>query len=227
MIVRLGMAPRRDGLSFTDFQEHWRTSHADVVSLLPGLRRYQQFHAVLQDGRPLLDYPGFDACSALRFDSLEQMDAAFAAPHFLQAVQADEQEFVDKARFQGAVGRWVPDADAELGELGPVQVLTLLVAESGALPAELAARLAGAGDPGAALAAGSIVVDAAAHEGRFPAAADVVRVVGYPNVASALAGAALTRSAAGAAQVVGEHLAHAVDVPIRAADLTPTEGVGA
>ena len=44
--------------------------------------------------------------------------------------------------------------------------------------------------------------------------ADVVRVVGYPDVPSALAGAEATRQAAGAAQLIGEHLARVVDVPV-------------
>ena len=214
MIVRLGMAPRRDGLDFQEFQEHWRTSHADAVSHLPGLRRYQQFHAVLQGGRPVLPYPGFDACSALRFPTVEAMDAAFASEEFLGAVQADEAEFVDKTRFQGVVGTWRPDSDADLGASGPVQVLSLLVAEPGVSPEELADRLVGSAS---AETAGAIVADHTAHDGRFPICADVVRVVGYADRASAVAGAEATRRAAGPAQIIGEHLARSVDVPLGAA----------
>lgn len=208
MIVRLGTAPRREGLDFEAFQHHWRTSHADVVSHLPGLRRYQQFHAVLESGQPLLPYPGFDACSALVFDSAEAMDDAFASPEFLQAVTADEAEFVDKTHFRGVVGTWRPDVSSVLGESGPVQVLTLLRAEPGTSPSELAERLAAASD------GGSIVADHAVHEGRFPVTADVVRVVGYPDVAAALQGAEATRRSAGTADVMGEHLARVVDVPV-------------
>ena len=115
MIVRLGTAPRIDDLDFEGFQQHWRTSHADVVSRMPGLRRYQQFHAVLEGGEPVLPYPGFDACSALQFDTVEAMDAAFASAAFLESVQADEKEFVDKTRFRGGVGTGRPDVIAGLG----------------------------------------------------------------------------------------------------------------
>lgn len=219
MIVRLGTAPRRAGLDFEGFQHHWRTSHADVVSHLPGLRRYQQFHAVLEDGRPLLPYPGFDACSALRFDSAEAMDDAFASPEFLRSVTADEAEFVDKTHFRGVVGTWRPDASADLGADGAVQLLTLLRAESGITPADLAERLAAAG----AGTGGSIVADHAAHEGRFPVAADVVRVDGYDTVAAALDGAALVRRSAGPAEVVGAHLARIVDVPLGTDASQPTK----
>lgn len=211
MIIRLGMAPRREGLDFEEFQRHWRTSHADVVSNLPGLRRYQQFHAVLDDGQPLRPYPGFDACSALRFDTAEAMDAAFESAEFVNAVVADEAEFVDKTRFLGVVGSWRPDSGADLGSEGPIQVLTLVTAESGTSPQKLAGRLS-AGPAG--MSSGAIVADRAVHAGRFPVAADVVRVVGYGDIASALHGAAATRDAAGTAQIVGEHLAQIVDVPL-------------
>ncbi len=211
MIIRLGMAPRRDGLSFEEFQSHWSTSHADVVSHLPGLRRYQQFHAVLDGGRPLLPYPGFDACSALRFDTAAAMDAAFESEEFVDAVVADEAAFVDKTRFQGVVGSWHADVGSDLGSGGSVYVVTLMAAEPGRSPAELADRLA-RGSHG--VSAGAIITDRSAHAGRFPVTADLVRVVGYEDVPSALEGARDTRDGAGAAQIIGEHLAQIVDVPL-------------
>lgn len=212
MIVRLGTAPRRAGLDFEGFQQHWRTSHADVVSHLPRLRRYQQFHAVLETGRPLLDYPGFDACSALEFDSAEAMDQAFDSAEFRDAVTNDEAEFVDKTRFRGIVGAWRPDASVALGEGGPVQVLTLLRAAPGESPEELAERLAASSDDPSR--AGSIVADHSLHDGRFPVTADVVRVVGFDDAAAAIQGAAATRQHVGTADIIGEHLAHVVDVPL-------------
>ena len=211
MIIRLGMAPRREGLDFEEFQRHWRTSHADVVSYLPGLRRYQQFHAALDGGKPLLPYPGFDACSALRFDTADAMEAAFESDEFVNAVVADEAEFVDKTRFQCVVGAWRADNDADLGFAGPVHVLTLMTAEPGTSPDELAGRFSGVPH---GTSAGAIVADHDVHAGRFPVAADVVRIVGYADIASALDGAEATRDVAGPARIVGEHLARVVDVPL-------------
>lgn len=212
MIVRLGTAPRRDGLTPEQFQHHWRTSHADVVSTMPGLRRYQQMHAVLAEGEPMLPDPGFDACSLLRFDSVAGMDAAFASPQFLEAVQDDEAEFVDKSRFRGVMGTWSAPDLAELDDLGEVLVLTLWRADDGTTARELADRLRGAVDG----PSGAIVADPDAHATRFPAMADVVTVAGYPDPAAAAAGAARTRGADVPAQVVGEHLARVVDVPVGA-----------
>lgn len=222
MIVRLGTAPRIPSLDFEQFQEHWRTSHADVVSLLPGLRRYQQFHAVLHDARPVLPYPGFDACSALQFDDVDQMDAAFASDTFQQAVKSDEAEFVDKTLFRGVVGHWRPDGDADLGSGGPVVALTFLNAEPGVTAEHLADRLAGGRDE-SAQGAGSIVADPALHAGRFAPMASVVRVVSHPDVESAQRGVEATRAAAGQAEVIGTHVARIVDVPVGTSAGRPIE----
>ena len=99
VIVRMGMAPREASLDYEGLQAHWRSEHADLASQLDGLRSYVQNHAVLEHGRPLFPYVGFDACSELEWDSLEAMDAAFASEHYRRAVVADEHSLIDKSRF--------------------------------------------------------------------------------------------------------------------------------
>src|SRR5215475_6494143 len=99
MIVRVGMAPRESSLGFAEFQAHWANEHGTLAATLAGLRSYVQNHAVLAGGRPLLPYPGFDACSELTFDSLEAMDEAFESDHYRQNVTADEKELIDRSRF--------------------------------------------------------------------------------------------------------------------------------
>jgi uncharacterized protein (TIGR02118 family) len=93
------MAPRLASMTVEQFQDHWRTSHADAAGQIPGTRRYIQNHAVLEGGALTLPYPGFDACSELDFDSVAAMDEGFASETYQQAVQADEKAFVDKTRF--------------------------------------------------------------------------------------------------------------------------------
>ena len=95
----MGMAPREASLDYEGLQAHWRSEHADLASQLDGLRSYVQNHAVLEHGRPLFPYVGFDACSELEWDSLEAMDAAFASEHYQRAVVADEHSLIDKSRF--------------------------------------------------------------------------------------------------------------------------------
>mgnify|MGYP001552065965 FL=1 len=104
MIIRFGMAPRLRELSPEAALEHWRTSHADAAGAIPGLRSYIQFHPVLEDGHPLLPYPGFDACSMLDFDSVEAMDEGFASETYRSSVRADEDRFIEKARFASMLG---------------------------------------------------------------------------------------------------------------------------
>jgi len=99
MITRFGMAPRSKGMSVEAFRHHWRTAHADAAGQIPGVLRYTQNHSLLEDGRYLLGYPGFDACSELDFESVAAMDAGFASDTYATVVRNDENEFVDKTRF--------------------------------------------------------------------------------------------------------------------------------
>lgn len=99
MVLRIGFAPRRRGMSTEQFVSHWRTEHADAAARLPGLQRYVQLHPVLVDGVHALGHPGFDACSMLEFADLAAMDSAFASRAYLDAVVADEARLIDKRRF--------------------------------------------------------------------------------------------------------------------------------
>jgi uncharacterized protein (TIGR02118 family) len=100
VILRIGFAPRRPGMSTSQFLQHWRSDHADAAARLPGLQRYVQLHPVLRDNDVhALGHPGFDACSILEFADLDSMDAAFASPEYHRAVATDEARFVDKDRF--------------------------------------------------------------------------------------------------------------------------------
>lgn len=135
MITRIGMAPRLETMTVSDFQEHWRTSHADAAGTIPGLRRYIQNHAVLKDGASILPYPGFDACSELDFDSLGDMDDGFASDSYQQAVKADERAFVDKSRFSLMVTHRECVIDGP--DLEGVKLITFFRAHSGSGPDEL------------------------------------------------------------------------------------------
>lgn len=123
MLTRIGMAPRRAGLTTTAFVDHWRSAHADAAGAIPGLRGYVQLHPVLVDGRRPFPYLGVDACSLLDFDTVAEMEAGFASAHYQGAVRADEEQLVDKSGFsvmltEAARHRPVPD--------GAVAVATLL-----------------------------------------------------------------------------------------------------
>jgi uncharacterized protein (TIGR02118 family) len=220
-IVRVGMAPRAAGTTHAAFAAHWRTAHADAASQLPGLRGYVQNHAVLRDGRPLLPYPGFDACSELLFDDLAAMDAAFESETFRTTVQDDERGFVDKTQFTGLIARRRVLLDAPARE-DDVKLLTLWRPAPGRTAAELTDALARtAANDGArpALRRREQLVEVdGAHAGRWPAACSVIDVEVFGDVEEALAGLAGAaadsplRDLAGIGQAVGRHLARAVTV---------------
>jgi uncharacterized protein (TIGR02118 family) len=189
MITRVGMAPRAAGLSYTSFQEHWRSEHAGLAGEIPGLRSYVQNHAVLEDGRPLFAYPGFDACSELEFDTLATMDDGFASEHYREAVTADEHALIDKSRFGMILTERRVLVDGEPGE-GAVKLLTFLPLHPGSTRQALSARLAG---PYREIVAAArplrheqLLEIQGAHEGRIPAVAAAVDVLWFPHPADAL-----------------------------------------
>jgi EthD domain len=98
VITRFGLAPRLNGLDIEDFQIHWRGVHGPLVAKLRGLRRNWQCHAVLQEGKPLLAWAGFDACSEMDFDDVSGMLAAFSAEHYPRDLKSDSAYLVDMSK---------------------------------------------------------------------------------------------------------------------------------
>lgn len=180
MIVRVGFAPRAPGLGYEAFAEHWRTRHADLAAELEGLRGYVQNHAVLDHGWPLFPYVGFDACSELQWESLEEMDAAFASEHYRQAVVADEHELIDKSRFGLLLAERRVLVDGDVPD-DAVKLLTFLPVDRRSTPEELAEALAGTYREIAAEAGPlrheQLLELPGAHAGRIPAIFQAVDVL--------------------------------------------------
>jgi uncharacterized protein (TIGR02118 family) len=183
------MAPRAAGLSYTAAQEHWRNEHAYLAGQLPGLRGYVQNHAVLAEGRPLLPYPGFDACSELEFDSLGAMDEAFASEHYRQAVVADEHSLIDKSRFALILTERRVLADGDVGS-GAVKLLTFLPLDPRSTRPALDERLAGpyreiVAEAGP-LRHEQLLEIPGAHDGRLPAVSAAVDILWFSTPEKAL-----------------------------------------
>lgn len=202
MITRLGMAPRLAGTTVEQFQEHWRTAHGDVAGQIPNLRGYVQFHAVLRAGAPVFGYPGFDACSALEFDSVGAMDEGFASPTYQQAVRADEDTFVDKSGFSMALGTRTVVVD---GDPGPdaLVLLTLRRHHPAATREDLLAALTGPYADAVAAAAPlryeQLLPTGAQRSGRETAACDAVELRWFPDLAAVTADTGAERALAGVA----------------------------
>jgi uncharacterized protein (TIGR02118 family) len=85
---------RRDGMAIDEFQGYWRDRHPEVVTRLPGIRRYVQSHtraAAYRSGEPV-----YDGIAEVWFDDTAAMRALRGTPE-LAAVQADEARFIDPA----------------------------------------------------------------------------------------------------------------------------------
>jgi uncharacterized protein (TIGR02118 family) len=219
MIVRVGCAPREASLSFEAFQHHWASEHGALAGTLAGLRSYVQNHAVLSDGRPLLPYAGFDACSELVFDSLEAMDEAFESDHYRQNVTADEHVLIDKSRFGMLLTERRVLGDGTPGE-GALKLLTFLVADPNAGATALAEELAGsyreAVREAQPLRHEQLLVIPGSHDGRIAPFADAVDILWFPSAAAALGfvtgeagfagGYALAGRAAGAQRLLAREI---------------------
>ena len=142
MIVRAAAAPRAAGLSYEEFQAHWRGEHGGLAGQIPGVRAYVQNHVVLADARPVLPYVGFDAFAEISFDSIQAMDDGFASEFYRAAVVADEGVMIDKRHFYLMLARRRL-LDERAVEEGTVKLITFLPLEAGAEPGALHDVLAG------------------------------------------------------------------------------------
>jgi uncharacterized protein (TIGR02118 family) len=94
MVKAVAFFKRRGGMAVDEFQAYWRSRHPEVVTRLPGVRRYVQSHtrtAVYRTGEPV-----YDGIAELWFDDTAAMRALRDTPE-MAAVQADEARFIDRS----------------------------------------------------------------------------------------------------------------------------------
>ena len=92
MVKQVSFFKRRPELSIEAFHEHWRTTHAEHVVKLPGLKRYLQNHVQSDTDTE----PPFDGVAEAWFDDVDSMRATVGTPE-LSAIRADESNFIDTA----------------------------------------------------------------------------------------------------------------------------------
>src|SRR5262245_15383414 len=93
MVKAVSFFKRKSGMAVEAFQTYWRARHPDVVTRLPGIRRYVQSHT-LRAGYAKGE-PAFDGIAEIWFDDTAAMRALAGAPAYA-AVQADEAAFIDR-----------------------------------------------------------------------------------------------------------------------------------
>jgi uncharacterized protein (TIGR02118 family) len=88
---------RKADMSPGEFHEHWRTNHAELVRTNPAsekyIRKYVQCHTLA--GEYAQGEVAFDGTAELWFDSVEDKDAFFSDPDYLESISPDEQRFAD------------------------------------------------------------------------------------------------------------------------------------
>jgi len=102
MIKSVVFFKRKPGMPVDEFQAYWLTRHPDVVTGLPGIRRYVQSHTLpsIYAKRE----PVYDGIAELWTDNMEALRAMVRAPHY-ERVKADEAVFIDGATMGGLVAR--------------------------------------------------------------------------------------------------------------------------
>ena len=126
MITRIFLAARRQDLTTEACLQHWRGHHAAIGARLPGVRAYVQNHGVLDGGRFLLPYPGFDIMPELDWDDLAAMDAAIDSPVHERDSVGDEENFIDTSRTGLAVTTRRVLVDGASGGADAVKLITFL-----------------------------------------------------------------------------------------------------
>lgn len=95
MVKVLTFVHRKPGMPVDEFQAYWRTRHPDVVTRLPGIRRYVQSHvlpAAYAKGQP-----PYDGIAEVWADNTDALRAMTRSPVHADLV-ADEARFIDRAR---------------------------------------------------------------------------------------------------------------------------------
>ena len=94
MVKVITFLKRIPGMPVEEFQGYWRTRHPEVVTRLPGVRRYVQSHTLLSAYRT--DEPIYDGIAEVWADDTASLRAMTQSPAHA-GVQADEACFIDRA----------------------------------------------------------------------------------------------------------------------------------
>jgi uncharacterized protein (TIGR02118 family) len=93
MVKVITLIKRKAGMPVEEFQGYWRARHPEVVTRLPGVRRYVQSHTLLsayERGEPT-----YDGIAEVWADDTDALRAMTRSPANAD-VQADEARFIDR-----------------------------------------------------------------------------------------------------------------------------------
>jgi uncharacterized protein (TIGR02118 family) len=188
MIRRIAFTRRAAGVSYEEFQAHWRGKHAELAKHLPNLGGYVQNHAVLGPDGPLLPYAGFDVCVELEYDSREVMEASLSSPAYRASAVADQAGFSDMSHLISMLVDSGPSSAAV--ESGGVKLMTFIRRSAPTEPERFEAAVLGPyADAIAAAAPGRrelLLPSAEVRDGDRPPAFDAADIVWFDNPEAAV-----------------------------------------
>ena len=94
MVKAVAFFKRKSGMAVDEFQAYWLTRHPDMLTKLPGVRRYVQSHTRIvsyREGEPV-----YDGIAELWFDDSGVMRELRDTSE-MAAVQEDEARFIDRS----------------------------------------------------------------------------------------------------------------------------------
>jgi uncharacterized protein (TIGR02118 family) len=101
MIKRLTAWRVQSGLAPEEALSHWRTNHAELVRVVPGLRGYVQNHCVRGPTGDAGEQPPYTGLGEVWFDDLPAALAAMRTPEW-RAVIEDASAFMDMRQLSAA-----------------------------------------------------------------------------------------------------------------------------
>jgi uncharacterized protein (TIGR02118 family) len=94
MVKLIALLKRKPGMTREEFSKRWLTEHTKLSSRMPGLREYRINIATPRQPEGTGDEPLYDGTAELWWDSIDDMEAAFASDKGV-AAGADADLFSD------------------------------------------------------------------------------------------------------------------------------------
>ena len=113
MVKLVAFFKRKPGISVEQFQQHWRTTHADLVVRQRGLGRYVQNHTLASGYRTR--EPDYDGVAEAWFDSTQSMRELEPSAEY-RAVREDEANFLDVDSLGAVITNEVVIVDGQVPE---------------------------------------------------------------------------------------------------------------
>lgn len=117
-MIRVGLLRQLNTLANEDFRAHWRGTHSEIASQIPGIITYRQNH-IMRAVKPAMQVksiePVIHGISQIWFSDGESMEKGFSS-QIIKELHEDEERFIEKLNV----------VSVKQYSLGPVEIKTSL-----------------------------------------------------------------------------------------------------